>query len=233
MKCPHCSQGFHDQPAYYSICKDNNDDWVISSRTCPECKKPIFILHNGTACYVSKTMGQRYCSGVVREKNNYLVYPKGIIRPCPKEVSDKYADDFKEACLVLSDSPKASAALSRRCLQDLLRDVAKVKPGILSKEIKEFINRKGTPTHIADALDAVRNIGNFATHPIKDKHTGEVLPVEPGEAEWNLDVIESLFDFLFVQPAKLKKKREALNEKLAKAGKPMMEKKPTTTKVSK
>jgi hypothetical protein len=46
--------------------------------------------------------------------------------------------------------------------------------------------------------------------------------VEPGEAEWNLDVIESLFDFYFTQPALLKKKRDALNTKLKAAGKPEM-----------
>ena len=81
---------------------------------------------------------------------------------------------------------------------------------------------------MAKVLDAVRNIGNFASHPIKEKHTGEVLPVELGEAEWNLDVIESLFDFLFVQPKKLEVKQKTLNEKLAKAGKPPMKKKATT-----
>jgi hypothetical protein len=46
------------------------------------------------------------------------------------------------------------------------------------------------------------------------------LPVELGEAEWNLDVLESLFDFYFVQPARAKAKRDALNKKLADAGKP-------------
>jgi hypothetical protein len=69
-------------------------------------------------------------------------------------------------------------------------------------------------------VDAVRNIGNFAAHPIKATATGEVLPVEPGEAEWNLDVLEALFDFFFVQPAVIKRKRDALNKKLASAGKP-------------
>jgi hypothetical protein len=38
----------------------------------------------------------------------------------------------------------------------------------------------------------------------------------------NLDVLEALFDFYFVQPELLKKKREALNAKLKKAGKPEM-----------
>jgi hypothetical protein len=44
--------------------------------------------------------------------------------------------------------------------------------------------------------------------------------VEPGEAEWNLDVLESLFDFYFVQPALHAKRKAALNPKLKEAGKP-------------
>lgn len=42
----------------------------------------------------------------------------------------------------------------------------------------------------------MRNIGNFAAHPLKDTSTGEILPVEAGEAEWNLETLEALFDFL-------------------------------------
>jgi hypothetical protein len=123
---------------------------------------------------------------------------------------------------VLPDSAKASAALSRRCLQHMLREVAKVKPSDLSKEIQELLDRGTLPTQIADALDAVRNIGNFAAHPIKSQHSGEVLDVELGEAEWNLDVLESLFDFYFVQPAALAAKKAKLNEKLKAAGKPLL-----------
>jgi hypothetical protein len=78
------------------------------------------------------------------------------------------------------------------------------------------------PTHLVEIIDAVRNIGNFAAHPIKSKHTGEILPVEPEEAEWNLDVIEALFDFYYIQPALTAKKRAALDAKLKEAGKPAM-----------
>ena len=55
---------------------------------------------------------------------------------------------------------------------------------------------------------------------MKSTHTGEIMDVEPGEAEWLLDTLEGLFDFYFVQPATLKTKREALNAKLADANKP-------------
>ena len=149
-----------------------------------------------------------------------IVYPKSTVRPVPPEVEKVFANDFTEACLVISDSKKASAALSRRCLQNLLREKAEVKTKDLAEQIQGVLDSGKLPSHLADAIDGVRAIGNFAAHPIKSKHTGEVIEVEPGEAEWLLDTLEGLFDFYFVQPAKLEKKRDALNRKLKEAGKP-------------
>lgn len=150
-----------------------------------------------------------------------MVHPKAPSRaPLSPEVPDPYRSDYQEACLVLADSPKASAALSRRCLQSILRDVAKVKKADLSKEIEEVLASNQLPSYLADSIDAVRHIGNFAAHPMKSTNTGEIVEVEPGEAEWTLDVLEGLFDFYFVQPAIIKIKRDALNKKLADAGKP-------------
>ena len=128
-----------------------------------------------------------------------------------------------EACLVLADSPKASAALSRRCLQHILREKAKVKiPNDLGKAIAEVVADPGVPTDISMSLDAVRNIGNFSAHPNKSMNTGEIVAVEPGEAEWCLEVIEILFDFYFVRPADIERRTIALNQKLTETGKPPM-----------
>ena len=151
----------------------------------------------------------------------FMVYPKGVSRSLLSlDVPSQYAQDYKEACLVLSDSPKASAALSRRCLQNILRVIAKVKPSDLSKEIDEVLSSKQLPSQLAEGIDAIRALGNFAAHPMKSTNTGVIVAVEEGEAEWLLDVLEGLFDFYFVQPAILQKKREALNKKLQDAGKP-------------
>jgi hypothetical protein len=124
--------------------------------------------------------------------------------------------------LILWDSPKASAALSRRCLQNILREKANVKKSDLNNEIDQVIDSKQLPSHLSESIDAIRNIGNFAAHPIKCTNTGEIMDVEPGEAEWTLDVLEGLFDFYFVQPGLHAKKKEALNKKLQEAGKPPM-----------
>ena len=117
-------------------------------------------------------------------------------------------------------SAKASAALSRRCLQAVLREKGQTKKKDLADQIDEVIDAKAVPAYIADALHAVRNIGNFGAHPMKSTNTGEIIDVEPGEAEWNLDVLESVFDFYFVQPELAAKRKAELNKKLKEAGKP-------------
>ena len=204
MKCPHCLVFFHDvwRSWYVNPSTSNRDCravFGVASTLCPECEQLIFRLE--------------------RHQTKTIVYPKGTARPVPPEVEAEFANDFKEACLVIGDSEKASAALSRRCLQNLLHTEAKTKAKNLAGQIQEVIDLGKLPSHLANAIDGVRAIGNFAVHPIKSTNTGEVIEVEPGEAEWLLETLESLFDFYFVQPAKLEKKRDALNKKLEAAGK--------------
>ena len=175
---------------------------------CPECRKLICAL------------SQADQDGVYKRQT--IVYPKASTRPVPVDVEEKFASDFREACLVITDSEKASAALSRRCLQNLLREKAGTKAGNLANQIQEVLDSGKLPSHLGEAIDAVRAIGNFAAHPIKSTNTGEVIDVEPGEAEWNLETLEGLFDFYCVQPARLAQKRDALNKKLKAAGKPSL-----------
>ncbi len=50
----------------------------------------------------------------------------------------------------------------------------------------------------------------MAAHPNKSTATGEYREVEPGEAEWTLDVLEALFDHFFVGPPRTASRRSAL-----------------------
>jgi hypothetical protein len=179
---------------------------------CPECEALIVLRREG-----------RYGYGEVDEPRDrellspyeeLVLYPPGSARKVESEIPRKIRQDFLEAAAVLSVSPKASAALSRRLLQHVLREAASVKPSMLAAEIDEFTGRSGVPTHLAEALDAVRKVGNLAAHPMKNKHTGEVVEVEPGEAEWLLEALEALFDFSYVQPQRLASRKEALRGKM-------------------
>jgi len=139
--------------------------------------------------------------------------------PLSEHIPERFAQDYREACQVLADSAKASAALSRSCLQNILREKANIKQGKLYDEIEQVLNSKQLPTYVADPLHDVRVVGNFAAHPIKSEKTGEVLDVEPGEAEANLDALEALLDHYFVKPKEQEDRRKKLNEKLKEAGK--------------
>ena len=79
-------------------------------------------------------------------------------------------------------SPKASAALSRHTLQAVIREKAGITLKTLDAEIQAVIDSGSVPSWLADNLDAVRVVGNFAAHPMKSTNTGEVVEVEPGEA---------------------------------------------------
>ncbi len=212
MKCPHCRVAFSDYWDELPLGEDgpSKEKALLRKTTCPSCRRLILVLRRWI-----------YVEDVAPIHVDSMVWPKVPARgPLSPEVPAAYAADYREACLVVTDSPKASAALSRRCLQQLLREAARVKPGDLDKEIQQVLDAKTLPTHLAEAIDAVRTFGNFAAHPIKSQHTGEIVDVEPGEAEWLLDTLEGLFDFYFVQPAILQRKRDALNKKLTEAGKP-------------
>lgn len=226
MKCPHCSVEFHDEPKYVWLGKDSEGIWVLKKLSCPNprCRKDIYKLLDAEIPRIDFAFGAPVSPKQLTSiKNSILIRPKVSNRPpIPVEVPQEYAADYREAYLVLVDSPKASAALSRRCLQSILKEKAGFKDKDLFKEIQLALDSKTLPTHIADSIDAIRNIGNFAAHPIKSLSTGEIVPVEPGEPEWNLEVIEMLFDFYFDQPKRARLRREALNTKLQEAGKPVM-----------
>jgi hypothetical protein len=96
----------------------------------------------------------------------------------------------------------------------LLHDVAGATQRNLSDQIDAVVDQGKLPSTLAEQLHGLREVGNFAAHPMKNTNTGEVMEVEPHEAEWNLDVLEELFDFYLVAPARAKAKIAALNAKL-------------------
>ena len=139
MKCPHCLVFFHDNWTSWSAGgdlthSDRNGKFRFESTVCPACDQLIFRLN------------RYYLSGLHR--TGIIVYPKATARPVPDEVTKEFADDFSEACLVIADSEKASAALSRRCLQNLLREKAQTKAKDLAAQIQEVLDSGQLPSHL-------------------------------------------------------------------------------------
>jgi hypothetical protein len=215
VQCGHCQADYHPATQTKEIGSDADSCWRLAFETCPRCKRFNIRLETGD----QQPHNPNILSYV---RGGRVVHPKGGVlrKPAPAGVPKGLAKAYNQACLVLNDSPMASAALGRRCLQIILREHAKVTPQDLSKEIDEVLASKQLPTYIANDIDAIRHIGNFAAHPIKSTNSGEIVDVEDGEAEWTLDTLVQLFDHYFVGPAEAKKKRDALNAKLADAKKP-------------
>lgn len=218
--CPHCLTKGHMKGYLLSFPESNKKFPVVRGMNCPSCGEFLLFFSNGKKVFTSPDFVQNRSFRVDPGEDERMLVPRVTGRPpAPKEVPAPLARDYGEACLVLADSPNASAALSRRLLQTILRQAGGVKKQNLAQEIDEAIANHLVPSNVGEQLDAVREIGNFAAHPEKSQTSGEVVEVEVGEAEWNLDVVELLFDHFYVKPARIREKKDALNKKLKDAGK--------------
>ncbi|MFS2153454.1 DUF4145 domain-containing protein [Rhizobium sp. Rhizsp42] len=211
MKCPHCGVAAnfreHETPVNFG---SKYTARKISTSFCPDCGEIILYLGR-----IHRETG---------ETDWTLIEPQGANRgPVPAEVPKLIAADYIEACNVLPISPKASAALSRRCLQGILRGHGYTAKD-LAKEIDLLLGEtdtsKAIPSSLRMMVDAIRNFGNFSAHPITDVTTLQVIEVEPQEAEWCLEVLEECFQHFYVRPAQALVRKAALDAKLAQAGKP-------------
>ena len=174
-----------------------------------DCVLPqVALWGKGMVCALKRTSG---LNGWISNQKHISLQSVAL-----REGSRGFEDN--EACLVLPFSPKASAALSRRCLQNIIRLKEGIKEGNLKTEIEKLIATNKLPSYISDNLEIIRGFGNIAAHGMEDRASGEILDVEPNEAEFLLDVLELLFDLYFVQAAKAAKMKAALNQKLTSAG---------------
>lgn len=216
MICPHCRVSFFDKPSLYRLGADADGPWEVLWRKCPSCLRYIVWLVNGE---LSPRQSVSTNAEIIEtlEAHKFQIWPKGSSRPpCPLEVPERIAKVYTAACLILEDSPEASAAMSRKCLQSILRDpvAGNVKGKTLYDEIEQVINSGQIPQYVSQGLHTIRHYGNFGAHPVEDQVTGEIIPVEPGEAEYTLTLLETLFEFYYVAPAVFVAKQAQLNAKL-------------------
>ena len=207
LKCPHCLVVCFLSTRNYNLLMGSDPDgyWGIEIRACPNCDRVVIWLiwsENNSDEY--DPCGKQQWS---------LVRPKVSGRPpVPPEVPEEYATDYREACLVIGDSPKASAALSRRCLQFMLRKELQAEGRDLYHEIQWVIQNSNLPSYVIELLDVPRKVGNEALHPTLSE-AGVITDIEPWEAEWCLEIIEALYDQLFVLPARTQERLERLGRR--------------------
>ena len=223
MNCPHCGIAFHEDWKIVDIQTNSMTQpaavWKIRSVICPGCRNSVFELerYNGIPHPQSGAFQHVY-------QNRQRVFPVNTYRrPTPVEIPTEIREDYEEACKVLPISHKAAAALTRRCLQAVLRGQGYGQRD-LAKQIDALLNEpdptKAIPSALRQTVDAVRNFGNFSAHPVTDQTTLQIIDVDLGEAEWCLDILDEMFDHYYVKPAQAAARKAALDEKLQAAGKP-------------
>lgn len=155
----------------------------------PQCReyKITAVLHKRVIVGNDWGPGEKF--------GEWQLRPQSSARPFPTYIPAPILADYTEACLIRDLSPKASATLSRRCLQGMIRDFWSVKKPNLYEEINA-IEDKVDPS-IWKAIDAVRSIGNIGAHMEKDINL--VIEVDPDEAQTLIRLIEVLFEEWYVR----------------------------------
>jgi hypothetical protein len=213
--CPHCqrAQSVTDD-AYRSTHWHINLQEVAEGRTgvsaraiaCanPVCKKLTLAVVFHEDHFVNGSARRKPGGEVLFESQ---VYPRGSAKPQPDFIPGALREDYFEACLIREESPKASATLSRRCLQGVIRDFCGITRGRLIDEIEALKAAvtdgtavRGVTEETVEAIDHVRGIGNIGAHMEKDIDL--IVPVDPGEAQALIELIEMLFDEWYVARAK-------------------------------
>lgn len=202
--CPHCERAvtITDQrfsSGTHTLYIDNSvGRRTLSSQfiVCPnpECKKFTLTaeLHES-----KRTAPPHSHEQFVKKLNSWSLIPPSSSKHFPDYVPAPIREDYEEACLIKDLSPKASATLSRRCLQGILRDFWKVKAGRLVDEIAQIKDRVDPLTW--EAIESVRKLGNIGAHMEKDIDV--IVEVDPDEAALLIGLVETLLKEWYVARA--------------------------------
>lgn len=197
MECPHCSAEITVTPHSFALGEDSDGAWQVSNLRCPTCERLVVNLCN-------------------KQGDSYPIRPLGSCRPLlGGDVPDDYAEDYHTACRVLPYSAEASAALSRRLLHKLLAVKTSAGHGSLSDQIRQAVVGSDLPPYLKQALQTLTRIAKVEPGSAKSEHPEALSPADPGEPEWLLDVLQSMLDLYFVEPAKMQRKQAQLEAMLA------------------
>lgn len=146
---------------------------------CPKCKEYSIAIQ-----------------GIGKSVENYSsrLKPKSLARQFSDYIPEAIRSDYEEAYSIVDLSPKASATLSRRCLQGMIRDFWKIQESNLSKSINQLEGK--IPAQQWRVLDGVRRIGNIGAHMEKD--ISLIIDIEPDEATRLLKLIEHLLEQWYI-----------------------------------
>ncbi|GGA74001.1 hypothetical protein GCM10008015_13370 [Flavobacterium palustre] len=139
---------------------------------------------------------------------HWRLLPDSYAKVFPDYIPKVLRNDYEEAAKILELSPKASATLSRRCLQGIIRDFWGISKARLVDEINAIEDKVDPLTW--KSIDSVRKVGNIGAHMEKDINL--IIDVDPEEAFLLLQLIELLFEEWYIHRHERELKLKAIVE---------------------
>jgi hypothetical protein len=206
-ECPYCNRAqtvtsgqVYSGRAWLKLSKHKYGEAVleIDAVACanPKCEEVTLSTTFGKATRFNGPQGPSIHNFL--EIQEYKLRPTSAAKPQPDFIPGPIREDYLEACSIRDLSPKAAATLARRCIQGIIRDFCGISKAKLVQEINELKSRvesgtapSGVTPETVEAIDYVRSIGNIGAHMEADINL--VIPVDPGEAQALINLIELLF----------------------------------------
>jgi hypothetical protein len=198
MECPHCGSEFEGSPHKFALGIDQDGTWQVSSARCRVCDR-LFVA---------------VCT---QEGKNFPAYPPtgSAKAKLSEDVPADLAAEYWTANQILPYSEEASAAVSRRLLQRVLASQAGAGYGGLADQIRRAVASPAMPAYLKEALETLAKVAGLESGESKSYRCEALGRVNQGEAEWLLEVLKPLFEFYYVQPARLRRKRYAIEDRIA------------------
>lgn len=173
-----------------------NVHWATTTCPNPECREHTF------AAYL-------FTNNKVRA--SWQLLPPAKMKVLPEYIPSVIVSDYREACLIAELSPKASATLSRRCLQGMIRDYWSVSRPTLALEIEAIKDKIDDDAWTA--ITGLRKIGNIGAHMERDINV--IVDVDPNEARLLIELIETLIEDWYVARHERKLRMIRINSAVA------------------
>jgi Domain of unknown function (DUF4145) len=188
--CPFCRQKANPNRDTARVEYGDKQSAIIQRIDCPNPDCKYMTLR--AMVRARKVVDGRWTDAQVLDEWPLIPVSRSI--PIAEYVPVQVRSDYEEACQIESLSPKASAALSRRCVQGIIRDFYGLSRPRLVDEIDELEGK--VEDAVLEALHALRSIGNIGAHPERDPTV--IVDIEPGEATAMIDLVELLIKETYV-----------------------------------
>ena len=193
--CPYCNSVMPlisdtESHRYPSFDRDNDRTFnshfdestlCISFYKCPKC---------GNYSIFAKGIGAK------TQNVDSVIQPRSSAKQFPDYVPEQIRNDYEEAYLISHLSPKASATLSRRCIQGMIHHKWQITLKNLNQEISA-LKDKIEPS-LWSAIDSLRQLGNIGAHMEADVNM--IVDIDPDETQKLIALVEILIKEWYIIP---------------------------------